>query len=49
MTGDEERELWYDAAGHIAKVELRRHGSEIAYVRDQTTPRVPSSRCTKRC
>jgi Family of unknown function (DUF6134) len=49
MTGDEERELWYDAAGHIAKVELRRHGSEIAYVRDQTAPRVPSSRCTKFC
>jgi hypothetical protein len=43
MTGDEERELWYDAAGHIARVTLRRHGSEIAYVRDQATPRAPSA------
>ena len=49
MVGDEERELWYDTAGHIAKVELRRHGSEIAYVRDQATPRAPSSPCTKFC
>jgi hypothetical protein len=49
MTGDEERELWYDAAGHIAKIELHRHGSEIAYVRDQATPRAPSSRCTMSC
>jgi Family of unknown function (DUF6134) len=49
MTGDEERELWYDAAGHIAKVELRRHGSTIAYVRDQATPRAPASSCTTPC
>lgn len=49
MVGDEERELWYDAAGHIAKVELRRHGSEIAHVRDQATPRLPTSRCAKLC
>jgi Family of unknown function (DUF6134) len=49
MSGDEERELWYDAAGHIARVELRRHGSDIAYVRDQAIPRVPSSRCTSPC
>jgi Family of unknown function (DUF6134) len=49
MIGDEERELWYDAAGHIAKVELRRHGSKIAYVRDQATPRAPASSCTTPC
>jgi Family of unknown function (DUF6134) len=49
MSGDEERELWYDAAGHIAKVELWRHGSEIAYVRDQATPRAPPSRCPTPC
>jgi hypothetical protein len=49
MIGDEERELWYDAAGHIAKVELRRHGSQIAYVRDQVTPRAPASSCTASC
>ena len=39
MVGDEERELWYDAAGHLAKVRLSRLGSEIEYVRDQLTPR----------
>jgi hypothetical protein len=49
MTGDEERELWYDAAGHIAKAELHRHGSTIAYVRDHATPRAPESSCWKRC
>jgi Family of unknown function (DUF6134) len=50
MTGDEERELWYDAAGHLAKVRLHRLGSEIEYVRDQVTPRAPrSSSCTGAC
>jgi hypothetical protein len=41
MVGDEERELWYDTAGRIAKVRLRRLGSEIEYVRDQLAPRAP--------
>lgn len=50
MVGDEERELWYDAAGHIAKVRLRRLGSDIEYVRDQLTPREPgSSPCARVC
>jgi hypothetical protein len=50
MVGDEERELWYDAAGHLAKVRLRRLGSEIEYVRDQLTPRAPgSSACESVC
>jgi Family of unknown function (DUF6134) len=50
MVGDEERELWYDAAGHIAKVRLRRLGSEIEYVRDQLTPRAPGpSPCAGAC
>jgi hypothetical protein len=49
VTGDEERELWYDAAGHIAKVELRRQGSQIEYLRDQATPRPPGSTCTGSC
>jgi hypothetical protein len=50
MTGDEERELWYDAAGHLARVRLHRLGSEIEYVRDQLTPRVPeSSHCEGAC
>jgi Family of unknown function (DUF6134) len=43
MLGDEERELWYDPAGQIAKVRLRRLGSDIEYVRDQLTPRAPGS------
>ena len=43
MTGDEERELWYDTDGHIAKMRLRRLGSDIEYVRDQLTPREPAS------
>jgi hypothetical protein len=50
MTGDEERELWYDATGHIAKVRLHRLGSEIEYVRDQLTLRAPrSSSCAGAC
>lgn len=49
MVGDEERELWYDAKGHVAKVAFRRQGSEIEYVRDQATPRVLASSCTAPC
>ena len=50
MVGDEERELWYDAAGHIAKLRLRRLGSEIEYVRDQLTPLAPGpSPCAGAC
>jgi hypothetical protein len=50
MVGDEERELWYDAAGHIAKVRLSRRGSKIEYVRDQLTPQAPGpSPCTGAC
>jgi hypothetical protein len=50
MEGDEERDLWYDTAGHIAKVRLRRFGSDIAYVRDQLTPRALRPRtCAVAC
>jgi hypothetical protein len=38
MVGDEERDLWFDKDGQIVKVEFRRHGSDIAYVRDQLAP-----------
>ena len=31
MTGDEEREVWYDQAGHVVRVKLRRFGSDIEY------------------
>jgi Family of unknown function (DUF6134) len=50
MVGDEEREFWYDAAGHIAKVRFRRSGSDIEYVRDQLTPLAPGrSSCAGAC
>ncbi len=34
MSGDTNRELWYDAAGHIMKVRLLDHSSTIEYVLD---------------
>ena len=45
MVGDEERDLWFDKAGRIAKVKFRRLGSEIEYLRDQVAPRAPTSSC----
>jgi hypothetical protein len=39
MTGDEERELWFDLEGHVAKVEFERRGSDIEYVRNEAEPR----------
>lgn len=35
MVGDEERDIWYDPAGHVAKVRFERHGSTIEYVRNE--------------
>jgi hypothetical protein len=49
MVGDEERDLWFDAKGRVAKIEFRRHGSGIAYVRDQIAPLTPRASCTSRC
>jgi hypothetical protein len=49
MVGDEKRDLWFDAEGRVAKVEFRRHGSDIAYVRDQVAPLTPGASCTSRC
>lgn len=49
MLGDEEHELWYDAAGHLAKVAFRRYGTTIEYVRDQIEPVAPSSICAATC
>ena len=43
MIGDEERELWFDRAGRIVKVEFRRMGADIAYVRDQLKPLEPEA------
>ncbi len=31
MTGDEERELWYDMDGHLVRAKFRRHGSDIEF------------------
>ena len=51
MVGNEERDLWFDADGHLAKIEFRRHGADIAYVRDQLAPLrpVPAASCTIAC
>lgn len=49
MVGDEERDLWFDADGRLAKVEFRRHGSDIAYIRDQLVPIMQTSSCTTAC
>ena len=35
MTGDSERELWYDEAGHVLKVRLYDYGPAIDYVLDR--------------
>ncbi len=49
MSGDEERDLWFDSAGQIVKVEFQRHGADITYVRDQLTPLKPEAICTTAC
>jgi hypothetical protein len=49
MVGDDERDLWFDQAGRIAKVEFRRLGSEIDYLRDQLAPLAPAGSCSKSC
>jgi hypothetical protein len=45
MTGDEERDLWFDRSGRIAKVAFSRLGSEIIYLRDQVAPLASASDC----
>jgi Family of unknown function (DUF6134) len=45
MVGDEERDLWFDRSGRIAKVAFSRLGSEITYLRDQLAPLEPASNC----
>jgi Domain of unknown function (DUF6134) len=49
MAGDEDRDLWFDPDGHIAKVAFRRYGADIEYVRDQITAAAPGSTCAKAC
>jgi Domain of unknown function (DUF6134) len=45
MAGDEERDLWFDRSGRIAKVAFSRLGSEITYLRDQIAPLKSASNC----
>jgi hypothetical protein len=45
MAGDEERDLWFDRSGRIAKVAFSRLGSEITYLRDQVAPLKSASTC----
>jgi hypothetical protein len=49
IAGDEERDLWFDEAGRVAKVEFRRLGSKIVYLRDQLTPLKPGTTCKTAC
>lgn len=49
MVGDEQRDLWFDPAGRLAKVAFRRYGAEIEYVRDQVAPDAPGSTCAAGC
>lgn len=35
MTGTEERDIWYDPAGQVARVRFERRGDEIEYVRNE--------------
>ena len=32
MTGDEERDLWYDTKGHLVRAKFRRRGSDIEFL-----------------
>lgn len=49
MVGDEERDLWFDRAGRLAKVAFQRYGAAIEYVRDQVDPGEPAADCTGVC
>ena len=49
MRGDEERDLWFDPDGHVAKVAFERYGSDVEYVRDQVTADEPPAECTAIC
>jgi hypothetical protein len=35
MVGDEERDIWYDKNGQVARVQFMRQGSQIEYLRNQ--------------
>jgi Family of unknown function (DUF6134) len=35
MTGTEERDIWYDPAGQVARVRFERRGDQIEYIRNE--------------
>jgi Family of unknown function (DUF6134) len=35
MTGTEERDIWYDQAGQVARVRFERRGDQIEYIRNE--------------
>lgn len=39
MSGDKERDLWFDSAGDVAKMAFRSRGSDIEYLRNEATYR----------
>jgi len=41
MMGDENRDLWFDPSGAVAKVQFLRNGAEIEYRRNEASPRLP--------
>ena len=47
MTGQEERDIWYDADGQVVRVRFMRDGSEIEYRRNEYRPRAYDGRFAK--
>lgn len=41
IRGNEQREVWYDPAGHVAKVRLERGDSVLEYIRNEPTLELP--------
>ena len=48
MTGTEERDIWYDAAGQVARVRFERHGDQIEYVRNEYLARPLDGRLARK-
>lgn len=43
ITGEIERQLWYDALGHVVKVQFKRLGSDIQYILDEGVASLPKA------
>jgi len=48
MTGTEERDIWYDADGQVARVRFERHGDQIEYVRNEYLARPLDGRLARK-